>query len=208
MEMSLPYRIRTARLLVRCWEPEDAPALKDAIDSSLDHLRVWMPWAQQEPESLEKKLERILRFRAEFADRKSLAYGIFLRSDGRLVGNVSINWRVSAAVADLGYWLRAGVEGRGYITEATVGCLTAAFFHLGMATAEISCNPLNVRSGAVPQRIGFRPQANDVRQTADAKDRISQIWRLDRATFSQLHPEHAAIVVQDASGNELPRPKN
>jgi hypothetical protein len=37
-----PYRIETERLVVRCWEPRDAPLLKEAVDASLDHLRPWM----------------------------------------------------------------------------------------------------------------------------------------------------------------------
>lgn len=37
------YRIVTPRLVIRCWNPPDAPLLKAAIDASLDHLRAWMP---------------------------------------------------------------------------------------------------------------------------------------------------------------------
>lgn len=77
MNTALPYRILTARLLLRCWELENAPALKDAIDSSLEHLRAWMPWAHHEPEPIEKKIARITGFRADFAARKCLNYGIF-----------------------------------------------------------------------------------------------------------------------------------
>jgi hypothetical protein len=34
-------RIESERLVIRCWHPDDAPALKDAIDSSLGQLREW-----------------------------------------------------------------------------------------------------------------------------------------------------------------------
>jgi len=47
------YRIQTDRLLIRCYSPEDAPKLKEAIDASLDHLRPWMPWAKDDPETLD-----------------------------------------------------------------------------------------------------------------------------------------------------------
>ena len=40
-----PYRIETERLVIRCWNPADAPLLKEAIDSSLEELQAWMPWA-------------------------------------------------------------------------------------------------------------------------------------------------------------------
>ena len=61
-----PYRIETERLVLRCWEPSDAPLLKDALDSSLDHLRPFMDWAHAEPEPVEAKAERLRTFRAPF----------------------------------------------------------------------------------------------------------------------------------------------
>ena len=37
MNISRPaYRVETQRLVLRCWEPEDAPLLKRAIDESID----------------------------------------------------------------------------------------------------------------------------------------------------------------------------
>lgn len=122
-----------------------------------------------------------------------------------MIGNISINWRVAGDVVDLGYWLRAGMEKQGYATEATVGCLTASFFYLGMPMGEIFCDPQNRRSEAIPRRIGFRKMANDARSTASEKNRMSQIWRIDPVAFARLHPENEAVVVQDASGATLPR---
>jgi hypothetical protein len=40
------YRIVTARTTIRCWSPSDAPRLKEAIDANVEHLRPWMPWAE------------------------------------------------------------------------------------------------------------------------------------------------------------------
>ena len=34
--MTAPYRIETERLVLRCYDPEDAPLLKDAVDRSLE----------------------------------------------------------------------------------------------------------------------------------------------------------------------------
>ena len=58
----IPFRIRTARLALRCWEPTDAAALCAAIAMSLDHLRVWVPWAMQEPIPLREKVKQILKW--------------------------------------------------------------------------------------------------------------------------------------------------
>ena len=61
-----PYLIRTERLTIRCWDPRDAPLLKDALDTSLDHLRQWMPWAAREPTPLDEKVELLRSFRGRF----------------------------------------------------------------------------------------------------------------------------------------------
>ena len=57
MTVTPPYRIVTERLVVRCYDPRDAPLVKEAIDSSLDELRAWMPWAHDEPKPLDEKVE-------------------------------------------------------------------------------------------------------------------------------------------------------
>lgn len=60
-ELSNPaYRIETKRLVVRCYNPSDAQLLAEAIAASLKHLRPWMPWARDEPESLEDKVKRLI----------------------------------------------------------------------------------------------------------------------------------------------------
>ena len=60
------YRIETDRLVIRCYQPTDAVLLKQAIDESLDHLRPWMPWAMEEPETVEEKVARLRRFQGQF----------------------------------------------------------------------------------------------------------------------------------------------
>jgi RimJ/RimL family protein N-acetyltransferase len=64
-----PYRIETKRLVLRCWDPRDAQRLKEAVDSSVEHLRPWMPWAVHEPQPLEQKVGLLQRFRAQFEIR-------------------------------------------------------------------------------------------------------------------------------------------
>ncbi len=53
------YKIETERLIIRCYEPKDAQKLKLAIDESIEHLSPWMPWAKNEPETIEQKVKSI-----------------------------------------------------------------------------------------------------------------------------------------------------
>ena len=72
-----PYRIETERLVIRCYEPGDAAAMKDGVDSSLDHLRAFMPWSRFEPQTLQEKVELVRHFRGAFDADENYIYGIF-----------------------------------------------------------------------------------------------------------------------------------
>lgn len=56
MELAKTYKIETDRLIIRCYQPSDAIMFKQAIDSCIDHLLPWMPWAKDEPENIESKV--------------------------------------------------------------------------------------------------------------------------------------------------------
>ena len=71
------YRIVTRRLVLRCWEPSDAPALNAALTVSWSHLAPWMPFAQGEPPPLEDTLALTRRWRAQFDLDQDYVYGIF-----------------------------------------------------------------------------------------------------------------------------------
>ena len=72
--------------MVRCWEPRDAPLLKDAIDTSLHHLRPWMPWAQHEPQTLDEKVDLLRGFRSRFDAGEDYVYGVFSADESEALG--------------------------------------------------------------------------------------------------------------------------
>src|SRR5262245_29064214 len=153
------YRIETERLVVRCWDPADAALVKDAVDSSLEHLRAWMPWAHDEPQTLEQKVELLRRFRGRFDLGDDFVYGILTRDETRVLGGTGLHLRVGAHAREVGYWIRADAEGQGYVTEA-VAALTRVGLELdALERIEIRCDPANTRSAAVPRRLGYVHEA-------------------------------------------------
>jgi RimJ/RimL family protein N-acetyltransferase len=80
------YRIHTSRLVIRCWNPADAPLLKQAIETSLDHLRPWMPWASNNPEPLQAKIDRLRQFRGQFDLGQDFVYGVFSQDEQAVGG--------------------------------------------------------------------------------------------------------------------------
>ena len=201
------YRIHTERLILRCWDPVDAPLLKAAIDASVDHLRPWMPWAQDEPQDLQTKIKLLRRFRGDFDLDRNSVYGIFDRDEREVLGGTGLHPRVGAEALEIGYWIHAAHINQGLATETTAALTTVAFEVHAVDRVEIHCDADNVRSAAVPRKLGFTHEATLHRrtQTADGERRDSMIWTL----FCHAYPESAAaaaaagIEAFDAVGTKI-----
>ena len=94
-----PYRIETERLVIRCYEPEDAPLLKAAVDSSIEHLLPWMPWARFEPQSLDEKVELCRMFRGQFDLDENYVYAIFTPDETEQLGGSGFHKRAQRGLA-------------------------------------------------------------------------------------------------------------
>ncbi len=153
--LDFPDHLETERLLIRAPKPGDAPAIHAAINESMDNLRHWMPWA--DPHETVDELETFLRSMvARFITREELMLLLWRKSDGLFVGGSGlhrIDWSVPRF--EIGYWVRASLEGQGYITEAVNGISQFAFDTLGAERVEIRCDSRNQRSAAVAKRAGF-----------------------------------------------------
>jgi len=154
-----PYRIETERLVVRCYEPRDAPLLKDAIDSSLEHLQPWMPWALDEPQALEQKIELVESFRSTFVAGENFTYGIFAADEGELLGGTGLHPRVGPGGLEVGYWVRASATRQGIVTESTAALTRAGFEVCEADRIEIRIEPRNEASFGVPRKLGFLEEA-------------------------------------------------
>lgn len=155
------YRIVTPRLVIRCWDPRDAPLAKDAIDSSLDHLRPWMPWARQEPQTLAEKVELLREFRGQFDLGSNSVYAIFDRAETRVLGGTGLHPRIGPGALEIGYWIRADAVGQGFATESSAALTRVAFEVAAVDRVEIHCAKENLASAAIPRRLGFAEQEPD-----------------------------------------------
>jgi RimJ/RimL family protein N-acetyltransferase len=156
---SAPYRIETERLVVRCYEPSDAPLLKEAIDSSLEHLRPWMPWAHGEPQTLEEKIELVKAFRANYDTGENFTYGIFAADESELLGGTGLHPRIGPGGLEIGYWVRASATRRGIVTESAAALTRVGFELCGADRIEIRIEPRNEASLGVPRKLGFVEEA-------------------------------------------------
>jgi RimJ/RimL family protein N-acetyltransferase len=204
MTVTPPYRIVTERLVVRCYDPRDAALVKDAVDSSLDELRAWMPWAHDEPKPLEEKVELMRRFRASFDLGQEFVYGIFGADESEVVGGTGLHSRVGEDSFEIGYWVRTSRAGNGYATESSAALTRVAFEVCGVDRVEIRVDPANERSAAIPVKLGFEPEAvlgrrlppfGDQREPRDVR-----VYSLFRSQFPATPAAGTAVEAYDATG--------
>ena len=199
------YRIHTPRLVIRCWQPSDAPLLADAITASVDHLWPWMPWVHAEPEELEAKVQRLRSFRARFDTDQDYVYAIFNRDESEVVGGTGLHPRVGEAALEIGYWISARHVGRGYATEASAALSRVGFEVNGLERMEIRCDPLNVRSASVPRKLGYTLETTLRARVrgADGTLRDSMVWSLFRDGYPASPCAAAEVEAFDAAGRRL-----
>ena len=199
------YRIHTSRLVIRCWNPTDAPLLAEAVTASIDHLRPWMPWVQVEPEELEAKVQRLRGFRAQFDADADYIYAIFTPDEREVVGGTGLHRRVGEDALEMGYWISARHVGRGYATEAAAALTRVGFEVHALERMEIHCDPVNERSAAVPRKLGYTLDATLRARIrgVDGAMRDTMFWSLLRDEYPGSPSAAAMIEAFDAGGQRL-----
>ncbi len=143
------------RVIVRPYHQEDAQALYEAVAESRDHLRPWLPFAD-EHQSVEESLDWIIHQEAEWLLREQLPLSVWECASGRFLGGTGIhphNWEIRTF--EIGYWLRASATGHGYMTEAARLVTDYLFNELAATRVAIRCDERNTHSAAIARRLGY-----------------------------------------------------
>ena len=135
------------------FEEAHAPDLFALMDRNRQHLRQWLPWLDANT-SPQDTLRFIRAGLDSLAHNKGFDMGLW--RNGRIAGVVSVkalDW--SNRKAQLGYWISAESQGLGLVTQACSALISHAFARLGLNRVEIHCATENLRSRAIPERLGF-----------------------------------------------------
>lgn len=199
-----PYRIETERLVIRCYEPRDAPMAKEGIDSSLDHLLPWMPWVEQEPQTLEEKTQLMKTFRSNFDSGENFTMGIFSADESRYLGGTGLHAGQGPGGLEIGYFICASATRQGYVTESTAALTRVGFEICEADRIEIRIDPENEVSLGVPRKLGYIEEATLRRRLpgrAGGPLRDVTIFTMFREDFDpSIAPDLRAF---DASGRQL-----
>ena len=180
------YRIETDRLVLRCYQPEDAAELARAVAASRAHLAPWMPWATQEITDPDHYLQLVRGFRAGFDMGVNFTYGIYDPTTGEQIGGGGLHPRIGPNALEIGYWIAVHRVREGLATETAAALTRVGFDVLGARRLEIRCEPDNVGSARVPIKLGY------------SRDGVIR-WSL---LFDPERPRDA--VVHTMTGDELP----
>lgn len=136
--------------LLRRYRIEDLDPLWDAIEQERDRIGRWMPWVEAAgTKDVERAwLERLV------ADPTNLD-GLGIWVEGEFAGSTGLNVDPFGITAEIGYWIRRRFEGRGLVTKACEALLELAFGELAVHRVVIRAGTDNLRSRAIPERLGF-----------------------------------------------------
>jgi ribosomal-protein-serine acetyltransferase len=146
--------LRGPRLLLRSFEPGDAPAFVDAVRESVASLGRWMPWCHADY-SLAEAQEWFARCQHAWAHGGAREFGVFDAATGQLLGGGGLNGlNAHLALANLGYWVRQSAQRQGVAVEVAGLLARHGFAELGLQRVEIVVARDNEPSAAVARRIG------------------------------------------------------
>lgn len=205
MDLAKTYKIITPRLLIRCYTPSDASKLQAAINGSIQHLRPWIPWAQDEPQEIDWMAKFIRQFRGQFDLGQDAVFGIFDKEENEIIGGTGLHNRVGKDAREIGYWINVRHIGQGYATEAVCALTKCGFEIEGLGQIEIHCSPENIRSCNIPLKLGFRHAMTLKNYSTDREGRLQDkmIWTLTATEYAASPIRETPIKAYDFLSREI-----
>ena len=151
----IPSRIETERLVLRRYESGDVDEMAQVIIASRHYLAPWLPWARDEPITMEERSELVASFMREYDEGTEFAMGIFLADNGEYLGGSGFHTRLGEGILEIGYWIAAPKQRNGYVTEAVAALTQVGIDFAGAERVEIHHLPRNLHSRAIPERCGY-----------------------------------------------------
>ncbi len=148
----LPQTLETPRLRLAATVPAHADGLWSAIEASLPELCEFMAWAPSA--SAANTVTFAERMQQRWNEATDWAFTIFLAE--QIAGHISLmGYEALADLAEVGYWLRSDLCGRGLMTEAAGAVVDFAFDHVGCHRLELRAAESNPGSIRVAEKLGF-----------------------------------------------------
>jgi RimJ/RimL family protein N-acetyltransferase len=134
--------------------------------------------------------------------------GIFSRDGAQLLGGTGLHPRGRKVCWEIGYWVRADAEGRGYVTEASIALTQVALGLAGLPRLEIRCDSRNLRSRRIPERLGFKLEGVLRHALRDVQGKLcdTEVWALLETEYAAWSHQGQEIQCFDRAGTAIPWP--
>lgn len=176
-------------IILKELELKNANILFELVDSGRSYLREWLSWVD-ETNSIEDSVFYIQsvvqsdiftgRFVLEIWYRNKFAGLIDFHNGNKVNSSVEI-----------GYWLGEIFQGKGIMTRACRRCIEYAFDEMYFNRIIIKCAVGNLRSQAIPKRLGFKFEGIE-REGQNVNGRYT-----DLVVFSKLKKERDEKVFRN-----------
>lgn len=190
MTLLFPFMIKTNRLVLRNYTPEDAGRL---LEISRRNLRHWQEFESEnilyDIPDLEAagKVANILV--EEWQAGRNYFIGLFDRTDGEFAGQIYVGSQPSASGEfEIGYVADVASQGKGLISEALTAVLEQLFNKTGAETLWIHCSDRNPRSAHVAERCGFKLVEHHPVSAHNPARGGELVYRLNREDWIKTHP--------------------
>ena len=145
--------LQTERLILRPFQPDDAPAvqrLAGAYEVALNTLSIPHPY----PEGA--AAEWIASTEKAFEEEKLLNFAIIVRETGEIAGSIGLKMTPAHDKAEIGYWIGVPYWNRGYATEAGKALIDYGFREWNLNRIDAGHFDRNPSSGRVMQKMGMQ----------------------------------------------------
>lgn len=145
--------LQTERLVLRPFGLDDSPEVQRlAGDRSIADTTLAIPHPYKDGMAQ----EWISKHQSDFDQGKGITFAITRKTDGLLIGAMSLMEMVAGHQAELGYWIGRPYWDQGYCTEAGEAVLRYSFTHLGLIRVHCHHFLRNGASGRVMQKLGMQ----------------------------------------------------
>ena len=133
---------------------KNAGSLFALIDSGRIYLREWLSWVD-ETNAIEDSILYIQS--VSQGNVYTGRYVLEIWYKNKLAGLIDFHNgnKINMAV-EIGYWLGKSYQGKGIMTRSCKKCIEYAFNEMGFNRIIIKCAVGNLKSQAIPKRLGFK----------------------------------------------------
>lgn len=151
----------TDRLTIRRFAATDAPAL--AAYRSVPEVARYQSWGTPYSEDQARRFVAALATSHPDTPGEWFQFAVTETASGRLLGDVAASPECDPRLVRIGFTLTPEAQGRGFATEAVMALLDYLFHTRGKHRVAADCDPRNVASVRLLERVGLRRETHNLR---------------------------------------------